>query len=261
MQYTRILLYTKDMIHAHRNRTKPYIALLGGSFNPPHVGHFRIALEIREAFCPETTLLIPVADPPHKIDADLLPFSLRAAMLEAVAATLPGLEVCRIEAERSGPSYTVDTLIALHERRPDCRLLFILGDDNFSLLPTWHRGLELPVWADLVVLPRVFWGNGARCAPSMDAAHTDAFRGASEEDFCRTALSLWPEAEPSAPPCPAVTKAFRLTVTRSAYFVFAAAPAGNKFFTCAHAIPAAPAFGLPRSAAGDASFEHACGRH
>ena len=132
----------------------PLIALLGGSFNPPHIGHFRIALEVLEALRPELLLFIPSAVPPHKRTDALLPFALRVRMLQAVLRGLPGMEVCTIENERPGPSYTVDTLTALAERYPGYRPAFVMGGEDLSLLPSWDRWEQVTKLAELVVLPR-----------------------------------------------------------------------------------------------------------
>ncbi|MDR2076115.1 MAG: nicotinate (nicotinamide) nucleotide adenylyltransferase [Desulfovibrio sp.] len=156
-------------------RSRPLIALLGGSFNPPHIGHFRIALEVQEILVPREILLIPCASPPHKTGDNLLPFSLRLAMLEAVTRALPGLGVSPVEAERPGPSYTVDTLTALAARHPGERLAFILGGDDFSLLPSWKLWRNIPELADLIVLPR---------------------RAGAEKIFLRAVRARWPEAVP-----------------------------------------------------------------
>ncbi|MDR1359440.1 MAG: nicotinate (nicotinamide) nucleotide adenylyltransferase [Deltaproteobacteria bacterium] len=159
--------------------SRPLLALLGGSFNPPHIGHFRIALEVLERLAPSGVLLIPCANPPHKTRDNLLPFSLRLAMLEAVTSALPGLGVSSVEAERPGPSYTVDTLAALAAEHPEERLAFILGGDDFSLLPAWRRWRSIPELADLVVLPRQAEG---------------------EKFFLRTIDACWPEAVPLPAP-------------------------------------------------------------
>ncbi|MDO5483370.1 MAG: nicotinate-nicotinamide nucleotide adenylyltransferase, partial [Desulfovibrionaceae bacterium] len=86
--------------------------LFGGSFNPPHVGHLRLAIEAREALgqLVDGVDLLPCAHPAHKQGRGLLPFALRAAMLEAAVAPLPDIRCNRLEAARAGTSYTWDTL-------------------------------------------------------------------------------------------------------------------------------------------------------
>lgn len=161
----------------------PGLAVLGGSFNPPHVGHLRLAVEAREALGDLISRvdLVPSAQPPHKKNQHLLPFELRAAMLEAAAGPLPWLRCNRLESLREGPSYTWDTLRAYHAAEPGTSLYFLLGSPDFALLPTWHRGLELPALCNFVVVPR-----GEQSA----------------EEFMDTARALWPRAEARPPLLP-----------------------------------------------------------
>lgn len=173
------------------------LLLLGGSFNPPHNGHLRVAIETAEALRPWKTLLIPCAVPPHKPECSLLPFALRCAMLRAAIADMTPqqagrkalrLEVCEVESERPGPSYTVDTLAVLAERFPGKRPAFVMGGEDFTQVAGWKRGLDLPLLADLVVLAR---GERGR------------------ESFCANSVGFWPEARAMAPPC-GVEAAFAL---------------------------------------------------
>ncbi|UZP68053.1 nicotinate (nicotinamide) nucleotide adenylyltransferase [Desulfovibrio mangrovi] len=130
------------------------IGILGGTFNPVHIGHIRPAVEVFEALQPDRIDLIPCASPPHKAESNLLPFELRAKMLAAAAAPFPYLQISHIENERPGPSYTYDTLTAYHASNPGCSLFFILGAGDLVTLPDWHKGMQIPNLADLVVLPR-----------------------------------------------------------------------------------------------------------
>lgn len=176
----------------------PLTALLGGSFNPPHIGHFRIALEVWEALRPERLLFIPSAMPPHKAAKGLLPFDLRVRMLQAVlrglpnlpaTPDLPGMEVCTIENERPGPSYTVDTLIALAKRYPGCRPAFIMGGEDLPLLPSWDRWERLTELAELVVLPRGK-ADGELIAKTIQAQWPGACTPAASSGACATAIPL-----------------------------------------------------------------------
>ena len=173
--------------------SRPLLLLLGGSFNPPHSGHLRIAIETAEALRPELTLLIPCAHPPHKPDGNLLPFALRVRMLEAAIADMaPGASafaVSEVENEREGPSYTVDTLAVLGGRYPGLRPVFVMGGEDYAQLSSWRRWRDIPALADLAVLPRSSGG---------------------EASFCNSTLAFWPEARFLAPPVPAVRHAFML---------------------------------------------------
>ena len=95
------------------------IGVLGGTFNPIHLGHLRAAEEVAEALDLSRVLLVPSAQPPHKSGGDgpLAPGAQRLAWVEAACADNPRLAACDLEIARGGASYTVDTLRALAEQR------------------------------------------------------------------------------------------------------------------------------------------------
>lgn len=161
----------------------PGRAILGGSFNPPHVGHLRLAIEAREALgdLVQGVDMVPCAVPPHKAQSGMLPFELRASMVAACAESLPWLRCNRVEALRQGPSYTWDTLCAYREAEPHTELYFILGSPDFALLSSWHRGLELPRLCHFVVVPR---------------------KGHTAGNFIAAAKALWPTASERQPVLP-----------------------------------------------------------
>ncbi|ABB38429.1 nicotinate (nicotinamide) nucleotide adenylyltransferase [Oleidesulfovibrio alaskensis G20] len=128
-------------------------ALFGGTFNPPHVGHLRLIIEIYEALGLETVELLPCSIPPHKDAGGILPFALRCSMLEAMVQPFDWARVNRTEGERSGPSYTYDTL-RMMTRHTKEKPLFVMGAGDFPTLPAWHKGTELADMADLLVVTR-----------------------------------------------------------------------------------------------------------
>ncbi|GAB6126302.1 nicotinate (nicotinamide) nucleotide adenylyltransferase [Humidesulfovibrio idahonensis] len=130
------------------------IGILGGSFNPIHAGHMRMAVEIRESLGLERVLLMPAGEPPHKPGEGMLPFAHRLRLVELAVRGVSGLTASGIEGQRPGPSYTVDTLTALREKSPENEYTFIMGSEAFLSLPTWQRGLELPHLANLAVALR-----------------------------------------------------------------------------------------------------------
>ncbi|MDR1946918.1 MAG: nicotinate (nicotinamide) nucleotide adenylyltransferase [Desulfovibrio sp.] len=141
------------------------LLLFGGSFNPPHTGHLRLALECAELLRPASCLFIPCSVPPHKEGNNLLPFDLRVALLRAALGDLSPeaahvFAVSEVERERPGPSYTADTLEILAGRYPALRPVFIMGSDDYRQLADWRRGRLIPDLADLVVLPRGKDGAG-----------------------------------------------------------------------------------------------------
>jgi nicotinate-nucleotide adenylyltransferase len=128
--------------------------LLGGTFNPIHLAHLRIAEEARIAVGLEQVLFIPAADPPHKPLAGDVAFELRYGMVQQAIADNPAFRVTDIESRRTGKSYTVETLPALKQELPDDELYFIIGSDSFLELGLWHRYREIFSLTSLVVLER-----------------------------------------------------------------------------------------------------------
>ena len=135
---------------------RPGRAIFGGTFNPPHIGHFRLAVEAREALgnLVKGVEMVPCARPPHKSGENLLPFAMRCALLDACMKPLPWMTCNRMEALREGPSYTVDTLEACRAAEPGTELYFLLGGPDYRALTSWRRGLELSALCNFVVMPR-----------------------------------------------------------------------------------------------------------
>jgi nicotinate-nucleotide adenylyltransferase len=115
------------------------LGILGGTFNPPHIGHLVCALEARDQLGLDSVVLMPVSAPPHKEAADDPGPEVRADLCRAAVAGEAGFEVSTLEIERGGPSYTVDTLRALHELREGDDLTFIVGGDMALSLPAWRE--------------------------------------------------------------------------------------------------------------------------
>jgi nicotinate-nucleotide adenylyltransferase len=129
------------------------IVLFGGTFDPVHVGHLRVALEVAEALDAEVRLM-PAHVPPHR-PAPVADAAVRVAMLECALAGQSRLTLEARELRREGPSYTFDTLRELRaELPPKQPLALLLGADAFAGLPTWHRWRELFELAHFVVHTR-----------------------------------------------------------------------------------------------------------
>ncbi|MEF2145257.1 MAG: nicotinate (nicotinamide) nucleotide adenylyltransferase [Desulfovibrionaceae bacterium] len=157
------------------------IGILGGSFNPVHTGHVRMAVEVMERLGLFRVDLVPAAVPPHKSSQGLLPFDLRLELCELAVEGVPGLYANPIEGERPGPSYTCDTLTCY--AAPPAELFFLLGAGTFLELPQWQRGLELPDLANLVCINRGFSAAQEQGVPPFAAVA--AF-----------VSGHWPEARP-----------------------------------------------------------------
>jgi nicotinate-nucleotide adenylyltransferase len=130
------------------------LGLLGGTFNPIHLAHLRIAEEACEAGGLDQIVFIPAADPPHKQLVRDVSFDQRAWMVQQAIAANPRFGFSDIEMRRSGKSYTVHTLQILQQERPDDELYFIIGSDSFLDLGLWHRYEKLFNLASLIVIER-----------------------------------------------------------------------------------------------------------
>ena len=133
--------------------------VFGGTFDPIHLAHLAVAEAARDAFGLLRVLFIPAAQPPHKPGRDISPVEDRLAMVEAAVEGNPAFEVSRLEIERSGPSYTVDTLTALCEAAPGDRLALILSAESYSEFGSWHEPRRILDLAALVVAPRVGYAD------------------------------------------------------------------------------------------------------
>jgi nicotinate-nucleotide adenylyltransferase len=115
------------------------VGLLGGTFNPPHLGHLVMAQEAHARLGLDRVVFMPVYSPPHKVVENEPGVDQRVALCELAVAGDPRFVVSRLEADRPGRSYTVDTLRGLHESSPEDELTFIMGGDMAYSLPTWHE--------------------------------------------------------------------------------------------------------------------------
>ncbi len=131
-----------------------FIALFGGTFDPVHNGHLRMAIEVREAFGLPRLFLVPAAQPPHKPNQPISPAPHRLAMTQAAVAGVEGLSVLDLELRREGPSYTLHTVREVRESNPGSEVLLLVGADAFSEIGTWHRYEELLGECDFLLLAR-----------------------------------------------------------------------------------------------------------
>jgi nicotinate-nucleotide adenylyltransferase len=137
--------------------------LLGGAFDPVHIGHLRGAMAVRDALGLDRVDLIPAAQSPLK-DRSVLSAAHRLAMLRLAIRDVPGLGIDARELEHSGPSFSVDTLRSIRrEVGEHCPLLWIMGSDILPTLPRWSRWDQLLDLAHVVVLDR----PGAEPAPAV----------------------------------------------------------------------------------------------
>lgn len=130
--------------------------IFGGSFNPLHIGHMRLAIEALESLGLLAGWLdfVPAGRPPHKNNSQLLPFGMRAEMIEAAIKPFARMVCNKLEQFGAGPTYTIDTMLRLKELYGNQELYFLIGSQDYKLLPTWHKGLDLPGICSIVVAPR-----------------------------------------------------------------------------------------------------------
>ncbi len=129
------------------------IALLGGTFDPVHYGHLRLADDVRRALHLGEVRLVPAHDPPHRSGPSASAKD-RLAMLRLAVREFSGLSVDDRELNRRGKSFTVLTLDELRREHPHRPLLLLLGADAFRGLPAWHRWQDVLALAHIVVVQR-----------------------------------------------------------------------------------------------------------
>lgn len=115
------------------------VGIMGGTFNPPHIGHLVMAEQVRSQLGLDKVLFMPDANPPHVDEKKTLLAKHRVAMVERAIANNPHFELDLMEIERGGVSYTYDTIVALKQQHPEIDYYFIIGGDMVDYLPTWHR--------------------------------------------------------------------------------------------------------------------------
>ncbi|MCB0338152.1 MAG: nicotinate (nicotinamide) nucleotide adenylyltransferase, partial [Bdellovibrionales bacterium] len=135
---------------------KRRIGILGGTFNPIHLGHIQVAQEVQQILELDKVLFIPARTPPLKGETNLLNKDLRLELVKAATLEHPAFQASDIEMARIGPSYTVETLEALlhlNKWNPE-ELYFLMGYDAFMGLESWHRYGEILRLTNLVVMTR-----------------------------------------------------------------------------------------------------------
>ncbi len=151
------------------------IGILGGTFNPIHIAHLRIAEEVRDRFGLAKVVFVPAATPPHKPLAEDLPFAGRYEMVRRAIEGNPFFDLSDIEGKRGGKSYSIDTLHAFRSEHPEDEFFFIIGSDSFLDIGSWHEYAAIFSLCNIVVAER----PEAR-VPAPDQALPDAIA----HEFC-----------------------------------------------------------------------------
>ncbi|RIK42238.1 MAG: nicotinic acid mononucleotide adenylyltransferase [Chloroflexi bacterium] len=133
----------------------PRIGVFGGSFDPIHIGHLIIADNLYHGLQLDELLFLPAGDPPHKHDQQVTSADTRVELVAAAIAGIPEFELCRVDVDRPGYSYTVDTLRILRSQRPEAaEWYFLMGEDSLRDFPTWRQPAEIATLARLGVARR-----------------------------------------------------------------------------------------------------------
>jgi nicotinate-nucleotide adenylyltransferase len=137
------------------------VGILGGAFNPPHIGHLVCAQEALLQLELDKVVFMPVGEAPHRELQDDPGAEARLALVELAIADDARFAVSRMEIDRSGPSYTADTLSELRAQAPDDELFLILGGDQAAALASWHEPEQVLALAQLAVMERTNWSRNA----------------------------------------------------------------------------------------------------
>lgn len=143
----------QHVVDAHRDRRR--IGVLGGTFDPPHIGHLVTAINVADVLALDVVLMVVANEPWQKVDARRISTATdRLAMVTAAVEGEQGIVASDLELRRGGPSYSVETLAELRSTDPDAELFLILGGDAAAGLDTWERPQELADLCRIVVVDR-----------------------------------------------------------------------------------------------------------
>lgn len=126
--------------------------MLGGTYDPPHIGHLIVAQDVLERLRLDRLLIIPTGDPPHR--TAILPPEVRLDFVAQAFGGNPFFDVCRNEVDRVGPSFSIDTLEWIRHTMRPAELFCVIGVDQLRLIHTWSRYEEIPEIARLAVMAR-----------------------------------------------------------------------------------------------------------
>ncbi|MBN2470015.1 MAG: nicotinate (nicotinamide) nucleotide adenylyltransferase [Anaerolineae bacterium] len=130
------------------------LGLLGGTFDPPHLGHLILASVVADALALDQVWFVPAADPPHKQGRTITSAAHRLAMLRLVTEPDDRFSLSLIDIERPGPHYSVDMVAEACQREPEAQLYFLMGSDSLLDVPHWYAPEQLIALCELAVLER-----------------------------------------------------------------------------------------------------------
>ncbi len=131
------------------------IAIYGGTFNPPHKAHLKIAKQVISANLADIIIFLPAANPPHKLNDTILAFQHRTEMLKLMVADFAKFIISNIENQRKNlPSYTYVTMNELSKQYPNDKLMLLIGEDSLKDLHLWMNANKLVEKWDFIIYPR-----------------------------------------------------------------------------------------------------------
>jgi nicotinate-nucleotide adenylyltransferase len=131
--------------------------VIGGTFDPPHYAHLVLAENALAQLELDVVLFVPAGQPPHKPEQPVTPVRHRVAMVEMAVTDNSGFQLSRVDVDRPGPHYTVDTLRILNGEYPDATCFFLVGGDSLAEFVTWRDPSGILAWARLAVMQRPGW--------------------------------------------------------------------------------------------------------
>lgn len=143
------------------------LAIFGGSFDPPHLGHLAFARFALDALAPERMVWLPAGRQWQKPDQIMAAAVHRSGMIKRLIAGEPRFVLDERELHRRGPSFTADTLREFAGQNPGAELMFLIGQDQYSRLPSWYQVETVTTLATLVVVPRA--GEAVVTPPGLPA--------------------------------------------------------------------------------------------
>lgn len=119
------------------------IGIFGGTFDPPHLGHLILAAEAKDQLKLDRLLWVLTPDPPHKKKQRLTPIEIRYNLVEASLKNDDNFELSRVDLDRPGPHYTLDTIKIVAKRYPEADIFYIIGGDSLSDFPNWYHAKDI----------------------------------------------------------------------------------------------------------------------
>ena len=163
------------------------LCLFGGTFDPIHSAHLRIAQEAMTKFSLDRVLFVPASSPPHKVAAGLTSYQDRLRMVEIACQPYPEFEASRLE-DQEGQSFTIDTVMRFRQiLLPDDLLYFLIGADAFNEIESWDRWQELVALIEFIVVTRP--GGTYRIPPGAHIHRLQGLELAVSSSSIRTRLS------------------------------------------------------------------------